>query len=154
MSDKPREWNLMKTKLDESNEVIIEAADGPYPGKNEKVRVIEYTAYESMKEKVRDLIIQLKDQGVCLPGEIDSVEDLLGPPTESKIGYMGNVNPPGCEPDVAPDEPYFDHHEAGQQANKVYGEGGWLTNKGIAFVEGASWMFDKIYSTIKSKGDE
>jgi len=72
----------------------------------------------TLKEKILDFVDQCKDQNTCLPGEVDDVLDLLGEPPikrcqccqntdgthsmncqNSKVGYMGNVNGLGCDPD-------------------------------------------------------
>ncbi len=61
MSDeKPREWNIKGYLFDDNgrpgfNGVVVSRCDGPVPKINEIVRVIEYSAYEELKNEIKIL---------------------------------------------------------------------------------------------------
>ena len=84
------EYSAYEAAIKERDEARAEIAKGPRDSwetiagqwrngmhNTEKRLREEQAKLANLVAAVRDLIVQLKDQGVCLPGEIDSVEDML-----------------------------------------------------------------------------
>lgn len=79
---KPREWWIEfngDPRDDKENYKRYVGAEkfDPTGFNSECIHVVEYAAFELLRNKARDFLAQCFDQGTMLPGEVDSLAEMV-----------------------------------------------------------------------------